>query len=183
MLTINFQAACGLVRPDVACPMRQILPISLVPNCWRVFPKNAKQPPTRHSSRRCSLPSACPCPSANRLSMLWHTRRGATNSAGHKLRAQIPFRFSHSFVLWQPKDNSNSSSDNCDNFARLHQKFIAKFQLKFAAFFKKNPREKWNGTSAFAVDRLPTKVAKNKVGRMKATVGYPVWKEQKENLI
>lgn len=66
-----------------------------------------------------------------------HTHRGATNNAGHKLRAQIPFRFSHLFVLWQPKDNSNSSSDNCDNFARLHQKFIAKFQLKFAAFFKK----------------------------------------------
>lgn len=116
-----------------------------------------------------------------------HTHRGATNNAGHKLRAQIPFRFSHLFVLWQPKDNSNSNSspDNCDNFARLHQKFIAKFQFKFAAFFKKTPKKKETvpPPTLSLTDCQQRWQKKMKWGRVKATVEYPVWKEQMENSI
>lgn len=114
-----------------------------------------------------------------------HTHRGATNNAGHKLRAQIPFRFSHLFVLWQPKDNSNSGSDNCDNFARLHQKFIAKFQFKFAAFFKKRPEKKETvpPPTLSLTDCQQRWQKKMKWGRVKATVEYPVWKEQMENSI
>lgn len=131
----------------LACPMRQILPISLSPELLTGgVSKNAKQPESALSNLF-SLPPVPRPP--NRLSMRWHTRRGATCNAGaQNARWDSVSAICLLFLAAKGQLRQLRSSTS---------KIYREISIEIRCIFQK---KKTKATSAFAVDRLPAKGSK-----------------------